>query len=308
MLLTFKDQINESSFQFLYSPWSKDPYKPDTPYNLRVPGPDLAGVSQVSGGVLSYRLLAYTWSTGPTSLPVTVSGQSVYILQFNNHFLTLNRNYYGKKPDGILGRFSGKLGPIVGASWKGINYVRLAPKRKKGKNRTPSPAQLANEMKFKFANDWLVPFHLYVTIGFCNLAIRKTAISAAFSVNYHQAIVGVYPELSVDYTKVVLSMGPLPGLNFPVAELTAADTLEVSWLPNKNNKASQNDQVMLVIYSPELKLTDGFIGSAKRSDKKYSFKFNPRLIGTALEVYISVASIDRRKIADSMYLGRIEPL
>lgn len=33
----------------------------------------------------------------------------------------------GKIGQGILGGLSGKVGNIIGASWKGINYIRIKP-------------------------------------------------------------------------------------------------------------------------------------------------------------------------------------
>jgi hypothetical protein len=49
-----------------------------------------------------------------------------------------------KLKHGIFGPFSGKLGPVVGATWMGIPYVRQTPQ----KPETPLPrseGQIANE-------------------------------------------------------------------------------------------------------------------------------------------------------------------
>jgi len=211
-----------------------------------------------------------------------------------------------KMKKGILGPISGKLGPVVGGVWKGIPYLREAPKKRKSAQR--SQAQIENQQKMKFVNDVLVPFHPYITIGFQNLAKEKTAISAAFSANYHTAITGVYPNLGVNYSQLVLSAGNLPGLNSPQALLSAPDTLQLNWIPNQGNKSTYNDQLMLVLYAPELAIADGFIGVALRRDLQCSFKFDPRLVGTPLEVYVSITSFDRKKIADSIYLGRMDLL
>jgi hypothetical protein len=211
-----------------------------------------------------------------------------------------------KLKKGIFGPISGKLGPVVGGTWNGISYLREAPKKKA----VPSPrssAQIANEQKMKFVNDLLVPFHPYVTIGFQNESLGKTAISVAYSVNFHNAVLGVYPNLDVDYSKMVISVGPLPGLNQPVMQLSAPDIIEVTWQQNSNRKASFDDQVMLVLYSPALKMADGFTGGAKRTAKQCLFRFDQQLIGRELEVYISVTSLDRKKIANSIYMGRIVP-
>jgi len=212
-----------------------------------------------------------------------------------------------KMKKGIFGPISGRLGPVVGGVWKGIAYLRGAPKKKR-KSAPRSLGQIENEQKMKYMNEVLIPFHPYINIGFHNLAIAKTAISVAFSKNYHTAITGIYPNLEVDYSRLVLSAGNLPGLNSPQALLSAPDTLQLNWIANEGNKATYNDQVMLVVYAPELGMSDGFIGAALRRDLQCSFNFDSRLVGVPLEVYVSLASFDRKKIANSIYLGRMDPL
>lgn len=209
-----------------------------------------------------------------------------------------------KMKQGIFGPISGKLGPVVGGTWNGVSYLREAPKKNK-KKRKRTAAQLANEEKMKFVNLLLVPFHPYVGIGFQQLAIEKTAISVAYSIMYHRAITGVFPDLAVDYAQIVISAGNLPGLMGLEMELVDPQVMQLLWEKDSDPRTSFDDQVMLVLYCPELALTDGFTGGAKRTAGQCLFKFDARFIGKALEVYVSVTSLDRKKIAHSVYLGRI---
>lgn len=210
-------------------------------------------------------------------------------------------------PKGILGPIFGLVGPVVGAVWKGVvPYVRSKPKKKKKKKGSKSVRQLANEGKFKFGNQWMVPFHPYIIVGFQNLPLEKPAISMAFAINFH-AVIGSYPNFEIDCSKVVVSIGDLPGLDNPIITLVASDMVELRWDYTKCGLTSFNDQIMLVLYNQELAMTDGFIGGAKRVSKKCRFQFTEELIGKVLDVYVSVTSLDRKKIANSTYLGRIEP-
>lgn len=211
-----------------------------------------------------------------------------------------------KLKHGIFGPLSGKLGPLVGATWMGIPYVREKAKKKENPD-PPSPAQIANQEKLKFVNILLMPFHPYVTVGFQNLAIQKTAISAAFSVNFHRAITGVYPNLGVDYSKMMISKGDLPGLVNPQITLVEDNKLKIEWEDNHHFSVAYDDQLIVVIYSPDLHLADGFIGGVKRADMTVTFTFNELLIGQLLEAYIGLISLNRKKIADSVYMGRITP-
>jgi len=207
---------------------------------------------------------------------------------------------------GILGAFSGKVGPVVGSNWRSIAYIKASPK-KANKKLKRSAAQIANQQKFRFVSEWLVPFHPYVSIGFLNLSNVKSEINLAFSENFHRAVVGVYPDISIDYSKVVVSKGELGGLTDPSVELNDPNLLYISWSDNPGQRVSYDDQLMLVVYCPELGIADGFVGGARRADKECRFKFNQKMIGKALEVYVSVTSFNRKKIANSMYLGRIAP-
>ena len=188
----------------------------------------------------------------------------------------------------------------------GIPYLRLAPKTKT----TPaarSVAQIANEQKMKFVNQLLLPFHSFITVGFQSQAIGKTALSAAYSVNFHQAVTGVYPDLGVDYSKLVISKGSLPGLSDVEIGFSAADTIALSWQPNTSIKATFDDQLILMLYNVALGFADGFTGGVKRADKHCKFQFDNRFIGKPLEVYLGLASLNRKKAANSIYLGRMEP-
>lgn len=204
---------------------------------------------------------------------------------------------------GILGAISGKIGPVIGGIWKGIPYVRQRPKKVK---KTKSPAQIESRQKLRFMNELLVPFHPYVSIGFLHHAEHRTEISAAFSENYHKAVIGSYPNYMVIYHEFVISKGNLPMIEDVAMELQAPDVLKLSWSQNSIKGTSFDDQVMLVIYCPELHKTDGFTGGVKRRDTECTFKFNPKMVGKKLEVFVSISSLNRKKIGNSKYVGSIQ--
>ena len=100
-------------------------------------------------------------------------------------------------------------------------------------------------------------------------------------------------------------MGNLQMISNISMKLSSPNTLEFKWKENSAKKTSFDDQVMLVIYCAELHETDGFIGGVKRADEQCTFKLNETMVGKALDIYISLSSIDRKRIANSQYLGSI---
>lgn len=211
-----------------------------------------------------------------------------------------------KQKHGIFGPVSGKLGPLSAGVWNGIPYYKLLPDPEAEK-KPRSAAQLANEQRMVFMNNALVPFHAFINIGFQHMAVRKTALSAAYSRNYHQALMGEYPNFEIDYSKFMISTGVLPGLKNLTVSLAEPQKIALHWEGNTNPRARFNDQVMLVVYSPERHTVQGMAGGAIRRDLKFHMVLDNDLVGKVLEVYVSVTSFDRKKIADSVYLGRIEP-
>lgn len=210
-----------------------------------------------------------------------------------------------KIKEGIMGPFSGKIGPIIGSSWKNIPYIK-AVSVGKGKKRVFTPAQLANQQRFKLMNDFLEPFHPYLSIGFAHLAANRTELNAAFKVNFKEAMELVNFVYQIRYDKVCLSKGNLSGLTNVSAMRPEAGKVTLNW-EIELSYANASDQLMLVIYCPSLKIVDGFVGHAQRSRGYVHFDLNTKMENYAIEIYLSMVSLNRKKISDSQYLGRKEP-
>ena len=78
---------------------------------------------------------------------------------------------------GILGGFSGKVGNVIGSTWKGIDYMRSKPGARTG---TFSSAQKEQQAKFAIAIGFVSIMSALFMVSFRD-AIRKTGINSAFS-------------------------------------------------------------------------------------------------------------------------------
>lgn len=206
---------------------------------------------------------------------------------------------------GIMGPFSGKIGPIIGSSWKNVSYIKAAPVAT-GKKKTYTMAQLANQQRFKLMNDFLEPFHPYVTIGFSNLAISRTELNTAFTINYHGAMEQVGTSFEIRLDKICLSKGNLAGLEILSVERLENSKLKLNWATHSSH-GEANDQLMLVVYCPALKIVDGFVGLAQRNSGAVQFEMSKKMENYAIEIYLGMVSLNRKKISNSQYLGRKEP-
>ncbi|MBR4157180.1 MAG: hypothetical protein IKU01_10870 [Bacteroidales bacterium] len=110
----------------------------------------------------------------------------------------------GNIKQGILGGFSGKVGTVIGSSWKGITYMRaIAPNVKDAR----TAKQLAQREKFVLTLGFLRSLQSFVRVGFKMYATRQTAFNAAMSYTLKNCIKGMSPNFSIDYAKVMVSRG-----------------------------------------------------------------------------------------------------
>ena len=81
--------------------------------------------------------------------------------------------------DGILGRFRGKIGTVVGVSSGGNFYMRSLPR----KRTKADPTELANRAKFKIVLNHLAPLKDLVKAGFKGHYTKTGGYRAAFAYN-----------------------------------------------------------------------------------------------------------------------------
>ncbi|HTN20798.1 MAG TPA: DUF6266 family protein [Pelobium sp.] len=210
----------------------------------------------------------------------------------------------GKYTQGILGAFSGKVGTVIGSSWRGINYMRsLSPKRG---NANASEKQLEQQARFAMITAFLNPVKPILEIGFKNYANGKTGYNSAHSYNLKNALTGITPNLEIDYSMVLLSRGDLPGVTSLAATSDTAATLNLAWTNNAGKgKAKDTDQLTVVAFCPSS--GESVYGSAEatRLDEVLAFELPAEFSGETVEAYIFWSSADGKDISNSKYAGSV---
>jgi hypothetical protein len=136
----------------------------------------------------------------------------------------------GTIKQGILGGFSGKVGTVIGSSWKGISYMRGQAQHVKNPR---TAGQVNQRLKFNLALNFLQPNVPYIRIGYKSLAAKQTEFNAAMSYIVKNAITGASPNCALDYTKVMVSQGGLTQVTDGAVNWTAAQSkLTFSWTDN----------------------------------------------------------------------------
>jgi hypothetical protein len=202
--------------------------------------------------------------------------------------------------NGRFGELSGKIGNLVSYNLKGKNVVRRIGKN----NKPPTVAQLAVRQKIAAVNKFLRATLGVINAGF-ELEVAGTYINqhnAATSYHMKNATQGEYPNISVDYSKVLISKGDLePAINPGVT--IAGTTLTLTWeLSEGITWSIKNDRVMMLIYCPELNLATYVLSGTRRSSGKDDIALPPNYIDKELHIYIAFKASNGERISNSVHL------
>lgn len=204
---------------------------------------------------------------------------------------------------GILGGFSGSVGTVIGGSWNGIDYMRG---RKNDRKDAKSMAQLDQRARFKTIVKYLKPLKSFLPVGFKNRKAGLSAYNAASSCNIHSALTGVYPDYTIDYSKLKVSCGSLPGALNPSVVVDSQDRLLFSWENNSSELyAMANDKVVLVVLDPTKGNAVTFVGGNSRSAGNHIFALPDGFGKENLQCYIAFRNISQTNISDSQYVGSV---
>ena len=209
----------------------------------------------------------------------------------------------GKIAQGVLGGFSGKVGNIVGGTWKGIDYMRIKPANV---SNPKTQGQLDQRSKFSTVLKFLQPLTDFLKVGFKLYAIKMTQFNSAMSYNLNNAITGTYPNFTIDYTKALVSRGSLVGAAGAAAASSSASVVEFTWTDNSGSgNALGTDKALLVIYNA----TKGYAvydsAGASRATQAQNLTVPSDFSGDSVEAFIGFVSEDGKEVANSVYIGSV---
>ncbi len=214
----------------------------------------------------------------------------------------------GKIDNGILGGFNGKVGNVVGSTWKGISYMRAkAPSVK----RKASDKQIAHRTRFRMASKFLQPLYPILEIGFKNLTIHRSPQNAAMAELMNYALDGEYPDFKINLDNVTLSIGTLkvPNKRSVVFE---EDHIVFTWNESKNDQGntsvtealSKQGVIMVAIAEgayPEYSIND------YTREKGTGNLYPPEVpSGTVIHCYLAFDVLDEStRVSNSIHVGTV---
>ena len=209
----------------------------------------------------------------------------------------------GKISQGVLGGFSGKVGNIIGGSWKGIDYMRIKPS-----NVANPRTQGQVDQRTKFANvlNFLQPMTEFLRVGFKLYAIKMTQFNSAMSYQLQNAITGAYPDFLIDYTKVLVSKGALLRAEDATGVSTEVGIVKLSWTDNSaSGGAKATDKALIMLYNEDKKVAVYDTAGAVRTAGTQNLPVPVDFSGDEIQAYLGFISEDGTEVSNSVYVGAI---
>jgi hypothetical protein len=131
------------------------------------------------------------------------------------------------------------------------------------------------------------------------------AYNLACKYNLSHAITGEYPELQIDFAKVLFAEGAMPVVTGCKAELDSKG-IRFSWDKAEDSKLIRwNDQVMMIAYLPD-KLDARFqICVATRNQGEAFLPLPKYKTPVVLQTYLSFVSVNQKLTSNSVYTGQL---
>ncbi|MBK1439703.1 hypothetical protein JHJ32_06895 [Parapedobacter sp. ISTM3] len=222
-------------------------------------------------------------------------------------FLTINFfKIMGSFRKGIQGGFSGKVGNVVGAHWRGIDYMRSLPRVSKG--RVVTEDQLVHRVRFACAVNFAKPISFVFNAGYGKLAKQNlSGYNLAVRQIFKQAIVGEYPDFEVDPALVRISEGDLVRPRNPMVEVLSGQLLRFTWADHTRRgiKADHSDRAIVVVYNPAKAEYQYDTQGAERLDEELLLELPDYFAGDEVHVYLGMVSKTGGNACNSLYLGTV---
>lgn len=217
-----------------------------------------------------------------------------------------NLKIMSKYNQGILGPFSGKVGPVVGAFWKGRYVMRVRPAHM---TNPQTEDQMRTRLRLSLLSTFLSPFRETLKIGMKKkmAEFSITAVNAGIKMN-QLAVTGSYPAMSVDPATVQLSNGLGFNVETPTMSVAAAGpSVNISWVNNAGVDPTCLDQDRVIVCLRN-KTTGQVVMdavSATRVDQAAAVVTPGSWAGLKAQGFIFTTNVEGDIISPTAYLGEV---
>ena len=204
---------------------------------------------------------------------------------------------------GILGEFSGSVGPVVGLTYRGKEVMRAKPQKT---TKLPTSGQVLQRAKFAVAMQFLNPAKELLNTYFGTPEGSQSRYNLAVSYHLTEVFFVEDGAWKIRYDQAMFAKGTLLPVENLQCTSAGTNTLQLTW----NNNAHQagckpNDQLMVVVFEPETSEYAFFRNAATRSDAEVSLSISAEWSGKKVHVYGFMVAENEKSNSGSLYVGEV---
>lgn len=205
----------------------------------------------------------------------------------------------GTIKQGILGGFSGKVGTVIGGSWKGIDYMRA---QAQNVHNPKTEGQMSQRTKFAQTLELLKPITAYLRVGFKTYAAKQTAFNAAMSYNVKNAFSGAYPNFVFEPSQALVSRGTLESTS-ECTLVAGVGTMAITHRPVAQGNGKPTDRTMPLVFNIDKGEAVFSTNASAREDGTATLNIPADWAGDTCHAYLGLISEDGKEVANSVYVG-----
>lgn len=151
--------------------------------------------------------------------------------------------------------------------------------------------------------EFLKPIKEFIRVGYKTYAVKKSAFNAAVSYVVKNAVGGSYPDVEINYSRVLVSRGDLTPPKDVVATISE-HCVTITWTDNSaEGSADASDLSMPLAYNVSKGQAVFEIAATTRSSKSVALPLPSDWIGDTIQLYLGFITEDGMEVANSVYLG-----
>ena len=206
--------------------------------------------------------------------------------------------------NGGNGAFSGKAGSFIGSNWKNVSYIKGIPKLS---TKPATLKQLQQRDRFALAMGFLGPVKEIIKIGFKGQEKeRASGFNLAVQHVLNFALVGDYPNYSIDRSKVLFAKGTLTPPNSVVLNSPAPAKIKITYSNTVNDlTAFADDGLVVLLYCEENMMFMPYLNMAKRSDGELLLEVPTEFAGKEVDVNLFFAEQNSNRCSISVLAGTV---
>ena len=193
----------------------------------------------------------------------------------------------GKINQGILGGFSGKVGTVIGAFWKGHNIMRALPRFHHDAN---TPEQQKQRNKFSIVGKLISAMSPLLAIGYKQFAVDETAQNVFMRDTLAN---GFGSSGAIDYDRIRFAKGAFTNVLSPSATVGTSHTLNITWTDNTGAGlgVTGDDPVLVMAFNPTKNEMVYDVETNIREDESATLTHPSGWAGDTVHVYIATKEL-----------------